>query len=506
MSVVCLLSTDTTAFAYTVTTQEPAYNVYSQYSLAPYSEFTYKSTDGGFYIPGLNSAVSYNNEFKCYSATDSMVPQGMCTVGHYTLITAYDYDGVSKSVIYVLDNNKSLVKTLILPDSYHVGGITYDIQNQAILISKSSKRCVAVISLSDFYKYMNYSGAFVKINYTVSESAADKKIGSASGVAYSNGLVYLTSFGEGSSSVAYCYAPVFDPVNRTYTLFYRYQFSLPNYTQGITISDYKGKTRLFASVSYGRSEAKRVYCSYLYTYTFDRNNGYKALDNVLTCPPMLQQTVVSGGKLYCLFESASNGYKKENKNPVDIVWALRLNAVCDEKAGSVINISTNNVPGGKSVSITTNVPGGTVYYSSSLPYISYRSISWGSRYKGAYLKKSTGMVYAVVVADGKIVASDAAYITVSKASSPSKLKVTAYSKKAVNLKWNSASNASGYYVYRSTKKDKDFKKIGEVKGSKTAYKDRKVKPNKKYYYKVIAYRKGYTNSRYTSVVSVKTKK
>lgn len=277
MALVCLLTANTTAFAYTVTTQEPAYNVFTELSLSPYSEFGYKRTDGGFYIPGLNSTVSYNNEFKCYSVTDSMVPQGMCTVGQYTLITAYDFSGVSKSVIYVLDHNKSLVKTLILPDSYHVGGISYDIQNQVILISKSSKQCVAVISLEDFQKYMNFSGAFVKINYTVSESMTDKKIGSASGVTYSNGLVYLSSFESGSASVAYCYSPAYDAYNKTYYLTYLYQFSLPDYTQGITIADYKGRTRLFVSVSYGRSESKPIYCSYLYTYNFDRSTGQKNL-------------------------------------------------------------------------------------------------------------------------------------------------------------------------------------------------------------------------------------
>ena len=67
-----------------------------------------------------------------------MVPQGMCIAEQYTLITAYDSDEAAKSVIYVLDFNKNLVKTLILPDSYHVGGIAYDTANKLILITKGS--------------------------------------------------------------------------------------------------------------------------------------------------------------------------------------------------------------------------------------------------------------------------------------------------------------------------------------------------------------------------------
>lgn len=85
-----------------------------------------------------------------------MCPQAICKVNHYTLITAYDSStnskgaSISKSVVYVLDSNNELVKTLVLPDSYHVGGIAYDSANGLILIAKASASAVGVISLDDF--------------------------------------------------------------------------------------------------------------------------------------------------------------------------------------------------------------------------------------------------------------------------------------------------------------------------------------------------------------------
>ncbi len=505
-AVIILVSTDVSASAALLTTQTFADKVNYATSLERFVEFSGKASDGAFIIPGLNSTVSYDNEFSCFSTASTMVPQAICSVGHFTLITAYDSDESSKSVIYVLDYNKNLVKTLILPDSYHVGGIAYDINNKLILITKASRRCVAVISLDDFYKYLSFGGSFVKIDYTVSQSVSNNPIGSASGVSYHNGYVFLSSFGTGNNSVVYCYTPVYDAINQTYTLYYNYKFYVPNYTQGITVTNYKEQTRLFISVSYGRNESKATYCSYLYTYIFDEATGARTLDNIIACPPMLQPTYCKGGKLYCLFESASEIYKTVNKDPIDIVVPIDLSRICDEEQGSNLNINVKNSANGKQISITSNAPNSKVYYSSSLPYYSRGRLTSSTQYKKSYTKTSSGRIYAVAVSEGRIVACDTVYVEVKKAPAPSKLKVTAKSSKAVNLAWSKASGASGYYVYRSTKAKSDYKLIATVKGNTGKFKDKTVKANKKYYYKVKAYKNGYTNSSYTSYVSVKTKK
>ncbi|MGN1123695.1 MAG: hypothetical protein ACI4RR_05070 [Eubacterium sp.] len=504
-ALIILASVDTTVMADLLTSQTTALNVNTSQSLAPYAEFNNKITDTSFIIPGLNSTISYDNEFSCFSSNTTMVPQAMCSVGHFTLITAYDSDEASKSVIYVLDYNKNLIKTLILPDSYHVGGIAYDINNKAILITKASKKCVAVISLDDFYKYLSFSGSFVKINYTVSESVSNNPIASASGVSYHNGYVFLSSFGTGNSSVVYCYTPVYDTVNQAYSLYFNYKFYVPNYTQGITVTNYRDETRLFVSVSYGRSESKSVYCSYLYTYYFDEATGAKTLDNILACPPMLQQTYCKGGKLYCLFESAACVYRSVNKDPIDLVIPIKLSRLCDEEQGSAVNIDVKNVANGKQINITTNIPDCTLYYSASLPYYSGKKLVSATAYNNSFTRSSSGTLYAVAVYDGRVVAADTAYFEVTKAPAPSKLRVTAKSSKAVNLAWTKASGASGYYVYRSTKKDSGYKLIATVKGNTGKYKDKTVKFKKNYYYKIKAYKNGYSNSDFTAYTSVKTK-
>ena len=61
--------------------------------------------------------------------------------------------------------------------------------------------------------------------------------------------------------------------------------------------------------------------------------------------------------------------------------------------------------------------------------------------------------------------------------------------RSANLRWKRVSNATGYYIYRSTSENGYYKKVATVKG-KTSYTDKKSLKNRGYYYyKIVAYRK-----------------
>lgn len=63
-----------------------------------------------------------------------------------------------------------------------------------------------------------------------------------------------------------------------------------------------------------------------------------------------------------------------------------------------------------------------------------------------------------------------------------------YSNKSIKLTWKKRSAATGYYIYRSTKKSGTYKKIATVKGGKkTYYIDKNKTPGKTYYYKIKPY-------------------
>ena len=55
--------------------------------------------------------------------------------------------------------------------------------------------------------------------------------------------------------------------------------------------------------------------------------------------------------------------------------------------------------------------------------------------------------------------------------------------------WKKQKNATGYEIYRSTKKKGKYKKIATIKKvSKASYTNKKLKKGKTYYYKVRAYK------------------
>ena len=64
-------------------------------------------------------------------------------------------------------------------------------------------------------------------------------------------------------------------------------------------------------------------------------------------------------------------------------------------------------------------------------------------------------------------------------------------KKSIKLSWNRMIGGKGYKIYRSTKKNGQYKLVKTVKSRwKTTWTDKKVDSGKKYYYKVAAYKKG----------------
>ena len=90
-----------------------------------------------------------------------------------------------------------------------------------------------------------------------------------------------------------------------------------------------------------------------------------------------------------------------------------------------------------------------------------------------------------LIANGETFTSDAQRFTVKNLKSPTSLKAKAGKKKVI-LTFKKVAGATKYYVYRSAKKTKGFKKIGKT--TTTKYVDKKAKKGKRYYYKVAAVR------------------
>lgn len=157
-------------------------------------------------------------------------------------------------------------------------------------------------------------------------------------------------------------------------------------------------------------------------------------------------------------------------------------------------------------------------------YTVYRAASKDGKYteldttSKTYLSDSglkTGRTYhykveAYAKYDGRYLTGEASDVVSAKTvlAKPAGVKAKAGVKKAT-VSWKKTAGATGYKVYRSTKKSSGYKLVKTVKSSKTtSFRNTKLAKKKTYYYKVKAYRTvdgRNVYSPYSSIVKVKTK-
>ena len=90
---------------------------------------------------------------------------------------------------------------------------------------------------------------------------------------------------------------------------------------------------------------------------------------------------------------------------------------------------------------------------------------------------------------------------------PKILSVTSKAYNKLLVKWKKVSGASGYVIYRSTKKNSGYKKIKTVRsGSTTKYTDTGIQTGKTYYYKIKAYKKASSKLTYSNFSKIKSGK
>lgn len=266
-------------------------------------------------IPGLKNTNIFGKN------CDTMVPQGICRMDEYVLITAYDSSKKNNSVIYVLNKEGALQATLVYCNNAHLGGITYD--GSFVWIAEGSDTdYVGAIGKNIILKAVNVA------KKTGAKSVALKKdthikrqhlpaLDSTSYCTYFDGRLWVGKFEE--NKVSYIYG---------YTIDYRYStpklnidayIEAPKKTQGICFYNYNGTVYLGVSTSYGRRNNSVIRCykpnysnpkNYydprlkIYIQQIIKNDAYRTI----TMPSMSEQISMKESSMYCIFESAANKY------------------------------------------------------------------------------------------------------------------------------------------------------------------------------------------------------
>lgn len=278
-------------------------NAYKKYQ-SFFSRVNFTS-EKNFIVPGLNT---------------NMTPQGMCDIGDYILISAYDHSKKSNSCIHVIKkSNGKIAKTLYIKgNKTHVGGLAYD--GKYVWVANSTNSTLGRISASDI-KNKKDNSTISATNFSVTNEKGQKI--TASFATYSNKTLWVGVFTEKSNSYAYGYTI------GSSKLTLKYKVQIPDRIQGM-VFDSKGN--LILSQSYGRNNPSKILTYDKLSYKTVGKRYEAKLGKVkysLTAPPTSQNMFIGKDNLlYILFESAAKCYyegtSNKAKEPVDRVCAIKI--------------------------------------------------------------------------------------------------------------------------------------------------------------------------------------
>lgn len=255
----------------------------------------------------------------------NMVPQGITTTDDYILTSCYDAKGDNNSVIITLEKETgALVNVCELDNKAHVGGISYDEENNLIWVAASSGNINA------------YNATKVTEQYQVNAKYKDLFVGkglknykcpwknSVASLTVYEGKLYVGSFQANSNGLIKVYNIQEEKSENKIYLNYETEFTIPAQVQGISFYNNGENTYLLLSRSFGKYAA-----SVIQIFKYDEDiKDYT--DNVpyiyYKAPSMLEQITSDEDTLYSVYESNAEKYQG-GKEQVDSLYQFDLPAL-----------------------------------------------------------------------------------------------------------------------------------------------------------------------------------
>ena len=269
---------------------------------------------------------------------DIAVPQGLCHIDDYTIITAYNGNEKYREQIDLLNRNQSeqeLLETLSyddramlivldsitneevaiikLPDDNHVGGITTDGKN--LYIAKSTDYEVSVIKYENLKECIENNEKEIEYDNNLSCENLPSYI------TYNDGTLWVGTW-KNENIIDYqsslCgYEIKEDKLEKVNELI------IPQYTNGACFVDKYNQKLLVLSVSNGR-----YMDSFVIAYRVDQEkNAIEKLGQIMA-PPLAENIDVVDGNINVLFESGSPVYSgisnKSTSYPIDGYMSLDM--------------------------------------------------------------------------------------------------------------------------------------------------------------------------------------
>ncbi|MDR0899473.1 MAG: hypothetical protein LBM27_03880 [Lactobacillaceae bacterium] len=276
-------------------------------------------------VPGIQGAWSLEIPKKATDLTNlkmikskGLDPQGIAVSDKYIFISAYDDDKKVLSVIYVVDKNSGkYVKTIVLPDHAHTGGLAYDPKSKMLWAAGYEDKFAVLLGMSD-------------------KTIADYDINSHKAAKFDTGFV-LTSIKRASTITFHnddLWVGYFDAKKQGYIQKFKLQRTADGQLllgksvgdldgsvskanlqleavpqlQGISATD----TNVLMTSSFGNRNSKLIRYA-----IFGDDNLYDG--KYVTLPPYLESVAYDKNKnrFYALFESSTPKYRVKTKAVVD---------------------------------------------------------------------------------------------------------------------------------------------------------------------------------------------
>ncbi len=327
----------------------PEYKVDAK-SGVPYTEFYYNKKENNlnkryrdYYeiLSTENNLTTFKETFlNDDGSVDIAVPQGICHIDKYTIITAYNgnkkyklqniilgdgseeeeklEDSLSSddsAMLIVLNNENNEERRLKLPDANHVGGIATD--GKKLYIAKSDDYEVSVIDYENFKKCIeenkneiDYDGVFKCENLASYITYDDNKlwIGTWKN---SNVLDYVTKLCGYEIN-----GDKLEKVN---------EYTIPQNSNGACFINRYNQKLLMLSISNGR-----YMDSILVAYRINQDKNILEKLGQIVAPSLSETMDVVGDEMNLLFESGSLLYKKTTKHPIEGYTKLNIDKMFEK--------------------------------------------------------------------------------------------------------------------------------------------------------------------------------
>ncbi len=350
LSVLLILSCFSVSVFAAETSEDYRYNSRFNAALIAFNDLSL-ITEEYFAIPGLENTVLTGDE-----SCSAMTPQGLCVSEDYIFISAYcgikryktdleenkifgknkdklaaeENHNVHNSVIYILDRESGdLLKTLVLPDDNHVGGLATDGKN--LFIAKSSDKQVSIISFAQISLAMQTKSKTVKAVYEYSFDCDC----TASFVTYHNDILWVGVFDEKNEGELNGYEIGLLGLEKVTSV------KIPAKANGAAFYETGGEICLVVGSSYGRKNLSKAY---LYSVDFygEENMTIKKED-IYTLPPTVQNFAFYDGKVYHIYESAATCYSQVDSLFETKSTSFPVDRVCIGQADNLFNWHNENL-------------------------------------------------------------------------------------------------------------------------------------------------------------------